>query len=62
MADSKWPPLFIDKMIFFDKIKNKIDRDKIVVSLPTFSGARNPMVISTHKLDHLFNSKSKWPP
>ena len=52
MADPKWPPLFIDKMILFDKIINTIN--KIVVYLPTFSGARNPMVVSMHKLDYWF--------
>ena len=52
MVNSKWPSLFFDSIIFLSKIRNKIDRDKTVVSLPTFSGARNPMAVSVHKLDY----------
>ena len=38
----------LKKMIFFDKNNNKIDRDKIVMSLPNFSGARNICGISAY--------------
>ena len=62
MVDSKWPPLFFDTIIFLDEIKNKIDRDKIEVYLPMFSGARNTVAVSICKFDHWVIQKSKWPP
>ena len=52
MTDSKWPPLFVYNMIFLDIIKNKIGRDKIMMSLPMFSGTRNTVAVSLCKLDH----------
>ena len=49
MADSKW--LFIGKIIVFDK--SKVDRDKLVVSLSTFSGAKDHITSnSTHPKDY----------
>ena len=44
---------FFFKIIFLDKLKNKLNKNKRMESLSMCSGARNLMVVSIHDLDHM---------